>query len=395
MPGLSKSSVLDLINDFMTNETNMQTVIDMCVSKATELMQANLSFDDNNQEKFAVLTKAKNALNQQVEDLQQQITVNKLHMDLIRRRLDDTEKYTRRPNLIIDGVRVKRGETPTSLRKLILAEIDWLGIDISDHDIDRVHRHESPSYDQQGNKVQPLIIRFTTWYARNELYRSRSYSQYRYRADLTSRRQQILDFAQKERALAPTSSVVDFISVDRNCRLIFRSKDGKIHSFSSESEFKNIVASLNPPDYTSAYEDLQATKIKDARRTSTSSSVSSIGLYPSASPASPSPVKPPTFANVSAAQWLSKRACIKGINIDKWTADPSHVFIGRGYNSIWGNPFSLRDYSRDDCLMRYQKYITNNQPLLERLDELRNKTLGCFCKLKDRCHGDILINLLL
>ena len=306
MPGLSKATVLELINEYMTDEPNLQTVINMCVSKATELMQANLSaLNDDNQEKFAALTSARDSLEQKVEDLQHQITVNNVHVDLLRRRLDDTEQYTRRPNLIIDGVRVKRGETPTSLRKTILAEIDWLGIDISDTDIDRVHRHEDPYYDHKGNKVQPLIIRFTTWYARNELYRSRSYSQYRYRADLTSRRQQILDFAHNQRALAPTRNVVDFVSVDRNCRLIFRSTDGKIHSFSSKAEFKTIVASLTPPDYTGAYKANQETKIIteeviDAGRPSTSSSVSSV-FGPPASTAS-SPTKPPAFNDVSPAR---------------------------------------------------------------------------------------------
>ena len=79
----------------------------------------------------------------------------------------------------------------------------------------------------------------------------------------------------------------------------------------------------------------------------------------------------------------------------KWTANPSHVFMGRGKNSIWGNPYSLRYYSRDDCLSLYSSYLSTNNFLLERLEELCNKTLGCFFKTDVRCHGDILINLLL
>ena len=64
------------------------------------------------------------------------------------------------------------------------------------------------------------------------------------------------------------------------------------------------------------------------------------------------------------------------------------VYIGRG--SKWGNPFVIgKDGNREGVILKYKKYITNNQELINALPELKNKTLGCWCKPK-ACHGDVL-----
>lgn len=76
------------------------------------------------------------------------------------------------------------------------------------------------------------------------------------------------------------------------------------------------------------------------------------------------------------------------------------VYIGRkinqgGWNldtSIWHNPFSITqcDNDRELCLSKFEKYLLWNNVLIQRLKELENKTLGCWCG-PDNCHGDILI----
>lgn len=79
------------------------------------------------------------------------------------------------------------------------------------------------------------------------------------------------------------------------------------------------------------------------------------------------------------------------------------VYIGRP--SKWGNPFThkkdqktLAKYivnSREEAIEKYKEWITNGEGkyLLKDLHELKNKTLGCWCK-PNNCHGDILIELL-
>ena len=68
------------------------------------------------------------------------------------------------------------------------------------------------------------------------------------------------------------------------------------------------------------------------------------------------------------------------------------VYIGRG--SKWGNPFRIgEDGTREDVIEQYREWIQTQSNLLNSLEELRGKTLGCFCKPK-ACHGDILVELL-
>ena len=63
------------------------------------------------------------------------------------------------------------------------------------------------------------------------------------------------------------------------------------------------------------------------------------------------------------------------------------VYIGRP--SEWGNPFvGGRDGTREEVIEKYRKYLIKN-PLIEKVHELRGKTLGCWCRPR-KCHGDIL-----
>mgnify|MGYP003745418039 CR=1 FL=1 len=76
------------------------------------------------------------------------------------------------------------------------------------------------------------------------------------------------------------------------------------------------------------------------------------------------------------------------------------IYIGRP--SKWGNPFSHEEKtiakwkvsSRYIAIQRYKEWITtgDGKHLLKDLHELKNKTLGCWCKPKS-CHGDILCEL--
>jgi uncharacterized protein YebE (UPF0316 family) len=67
------------------------------------------------------------------------------------------------------------------------------------------------------------------------------------------------------------------------------------------------------------------------------------------------------------------------------------VYIGRP--SKWGNPFKIgKDGSRKEVIEKYRDYILKNDELLKSLDELEDKTLGCWCKPK-ACHGDVLVEL--
>jgi hypothetical protein len=75
--------------------------------------------------------------------------------------------------------------------------------------------------------------------------------------------------------------------------------------------------------------------------------------------------------------------------------DPYDIYIGRG--SKWGNPFSHKDGtlakfrvgSRKEAIEKYEEWIKAQPHLIESLHELKDKTLGCWCKPQS-CHGDVL-----
>lgn len=74
------------------------------------------------------------------------------------------------------------------------------------------------------------------------------------------------------------------------------------------------------------------------------------------------------------------------VNLKKKKYD---VYIGRG--SKWGNPFAMKDYSkqeRDRVCDEYKKWFWTTD-LPSQLHELQGKVLGCYCK-PQRCHGDFL-----
>ena len=79
------------------------------------------------------------------------------------------------------------------------------------------------------------------------------------------------------------------------------------------------------------------------------------------------------------------------------------VYIGRGKNSIWGNPFIVgKDGTLEDVLKKYEIYLRKNKKLMSKIMELNDKTLGCWClkepidyiRKKPRCHGEIIMKII-
>lgn len=87
------------------------------------------------------------------------------------------------------------------------------------------------------------------------------------------------------------------------------------------------------------------------------------------------------------------------------------IYIGRrltmgGWDlkdSKWKNPFAIDKKAEDQkaerkkVIDKYEKYIRGNKKLLNDIEELRGKVLGCWCKKNGKnipCHGDVLVKLL-
>jgi hypothetical protein len=73
--------------------------------------------------------------------------------------------------------------------------------------------------------------------------------------------------------------------------------------------------------------------------------------------------------------------------------EPCDIDISR--NGKWGNPFVIgRDGNRYQVIAKFKYWVTHQgSHLLEDLESLRGKRLGCYCAPM-ACHGDIYIELL-
>merc|ERR1711988_282969 len=105
---------------------------------------------------------------------------------------------------------------------------------------------------------------------------------------------------------------------------------------------------------------------------------------------------------------LQARGCKDLIS---WLQASEHVYIGRNMSfyvpgavqSKWANPFSVKAFGRAQCLDLYREWVTTGVnpitkkrrregPLVDELEELQGKTLGCWCN-PEPCHGDVLCEL--
>jgi hypothetical protein len=59
--------------------------------------------------------------------------------------------------------------------------------------------------------------------------------------------------------------------------------------------------------------------------------------------------------------------------------------------SIWANPYSVKQYGREQCLLMYWEHLRSRPDLQQQLVTLRGKRLGCFCEMNESCHGHLLV----
>jgi hypothetical protein len=72
--------------------------------------------------------------------------------------------------------------------------------------------------------------------------------------------------------------------------------------------------------------------------------------------------------------------------------DAYDVYIGRP--GIWGNPFEIGVHgTRAEVIELYRQWVKTQPELLNRLDELEGKILGCWCS-PQACHGEVFLELL-
>ena len=180
--------------------------------------------------------------------------------DLHARKVDDQEQVSRKVNLRLKGIEVLHNDSPEILMGNIKSEIQKLGINIPDDELDRCHR-DGKIYSTRANnnnnyrqkRVQDVLVRFRTWRSRDIMFQRRKDFPFTVDPDLTRRRSNLLKFVRDEIKMItdeePNSSaigrVVDFAYADKNCKIKFKDKKNKFFTVSSEDEFLKLVGRLD------------------------------------------------------------------------------------------------------------------------------------------------------
>ena len=98
---------------------------------------------------------------------------------MVKQKANRTEQYTMRPNLRINGVLAKKGETNEEVVAIVKEISSELGVELEEGDLFRAHRvgkivpEKKSDGTTTGKKVQSIIVRFRSWNKRCQLYRAR------------------------------------------------------------------------------------------------------------------------------------------------------------------------------------------------------------------------------
>ena len=178
-------------------------------------------------------------LKQELNQLKTQVAIHDNLINLYARKVDDLDQYSRRLSLVLKGFKRQAHESPASIRNDVIKELKRLGLDSIVPNVDRAHRYLDRSQ-------HAVIVRFTKWHSRNDFFNKRFDCTWRIEADITDRRQELLDYARTQISENNTfKDVIKSVGIDRNCSLYAITITGKLFHFNSELEFASIISKAN------------------------------------------------------------------------------------------------------------------------------------------------------
>ena len=182
-----------------------------------------------------------------IETLERKSEFAAIMHDLNKRKIDDQEQFSMKINLRIEGIPLGKNETPATIMSEIQARIKAAGLKIPAHHFDRCHRN-GVKKEFNGVSNQSVLLKMCFWRDRDIIYSNRKKLEFKVYPQLTRRRAEILSFAKDRVQEMESDKNIDFVFVDRNCKLSVRSNSGKFHVFNSKVEFMNIVSWISSND---------------------------------------------------------------------------------------------------------------------------------------------------
>ena len=232
---LASVKTLEELQEFISKkfEEHMSTLVTKdCLENLMEKMQE--------QNEVIVMQNEKiRDLENKLEVSESSVMVLKNSINLLGKRIDDHEQYTRRTCLRIDGIPLVNKERAEDCYNHVNEVIRKSGVDLPETVLDRAHRI-GPIKEVDGEKHQTIIVRFTTWRHRTMLYRKRkSIKDVRIRLDLTKTKLATLLKAQEK---AKDNPIVEYVFADVNCRLVCKLANGKFEYFTTLDELDVLLA---------------------------------------------------------------------------------------------------------------------------------------------------------
>jgi uncharacterized coiled-coil DUF342 family protein len=182
-------------------------------------------------------------LSNRVEALESDVSVLRNTVQLLNRKADDNEQYSRKMSLRINGIPSERNEGANTCIEKVLNLLNSLPeVNVLDSDIDRAHRVGKGKNDSNGNESRQMIVKFLSWRVREKVYKNRKLLENnRLYLDLTKRRLDLLNFAIDK---VKDYEMVHFAFCDINCKLCLRLNNGQYKFFNSEEELCSLLDDL-------------------------------------------------------------------------------------------------------------------------------------------------------
>lgn len=234
-----RRSGVESVQAAVSDESTMVLTVSHFDMRFEELLKTLATKED--------VTLLKNIIEKQKEvinNLESRVTTLETQVSDLAKKAEDSEQYSRRQCLRIEGIPLPTNDKPESENDLRLAVkklIKDARVNIPDDAIDRAHRIGRVR-SVAGKKCQQVILKCTSFYYRTLLYRARKGVQnHRIYLDLTKTRKDLLDQANKyftERRIGNC-----FAFADVNCRLCLK-LDGEFRYFRSYEEFLSFMGDV-------------------------------------------------------------------------------------------------------------------------------------------------------
>ena len=236
----AKSESIGLVE---TDKVDMMSSLERLLDdKLLDLKRDLATKDCINELKLLIVKQRK-----RIDELESKVVVMENLIEKLQERCDDNEQYQKRLCLRIDGVELPQdndGESGDKCLSTVKKIFKELKVNVPDWVIDRAHRIGKVKVNG-GKRSRQIIVRFTTWRHRTQVYRARKKStKYKIRLDLTKEKMKFLATANDMLKSNGKAEEGSFVFADVNCRPCLKLVDD-FKYFASEKEMLRFISNLD------------------------------------------------------------------------------------------------------------------------------------------------------